>query len=67
VTVTDDDIRAAMRDLLQSAKLIAEPSGAAGNAALQRGKTGAKHGRSVCVVISGGNVDLSRIAEVAGA
>jgi threonine dehydratase len=67
VTVTDDDIRAAMRDLMQSAKLIAEPAGAAGIAALQRGKTGAKHGQSVCVVISGGNVDLSRIAEVAGA
>jgi threonine dehydratase len=67
VIVTDDDIRAAMRDLMQSAKLIAEPAGAAGIAALQTGNAGIRRGQSVCVVISGGNLDLSRIAEVAGA
>jgi threonine ammonia-lyase medium form len=67
VIVSDDDIRSAMRDLMQSAKLIAEPAGAAGIAALRTGKLTTRQGQSVCVVISGGNVDLSRIAEVATA
>jgi threonine dehydratase len=58
VLVTDDDLRAAMKLLLERAKLLAEPAGAAGLAALLAGKIGGTAGRKVVVVVSGGNVDV---------
>lgn len=67
VLVTDDEIRASMRDLLVYAKLVAEPAAAAAVAAVSTGKVGAKKGDRVVAILSGGNVDLSRIAEIAGA
>jgi threonine dehydratase len=67
VLVTDDDIRGAMRDLLAYAKLVAEPAAAAAIAAVTAGKVGAKKGDRVVAVLSGGNVDLTRLAEIAGA
>jgi threonine dehydratase len=66
VLVTDDEIRAAMRDVLLYAKLVAEPAAAAAIAALSAGRVGAKKGDRVVAILSGGNVDLTRIAEVAG-
>jgi threonine dehydratase len=65
VLVTDDEIKAAMRELLISAKLVAEPAAAAAIAAVMEGRVGAKKGDRVVAVLSGGNVDLSRLAEVA--
>ena len=65
--VSDDEIRAAMREILTSAKLVAEPAAAASIAAIMTGRVGAKKGDRVVAVLSGGNVDLSRIAEVASA
>ena len=65
VLVSDDEIRAAMRDLLVSAKLVAEPAAAAAVAAVVQGRVGAKQGDRVVAVLSGGNVDLSRLAEIA--
>jgi threonine dehydratase len=65
VLVTDDEIRAAMRDLMVSAKLVAEPAAAAAVAAVTMGKVGARRGDRVVAVLSGGNVDLSRLAEIA--
>ena len=54
MTVTDDQIRAAVRWLFSEASLVAEPSGAAALAgALARGSV---DGGSVAIV-SGGNVD----------
>jgi threonine dehydratase len=67
VLVSDDEIRLAMRELLSSAKLVAEPAGAAATAAILKGAVGAKKGDRVIAILSGGNVDLTRLAEIAGA
>ena len=64
VIVSDDEIREAMREVMTSAKLIAEPAAAASVAAVMKGRVGAKPGQRVVAILSGGNVDLSRIAEV---
>lgn len=53
VTVTEDEIRAAMGHLARSARLVAEPSGAVTTAAYLAGRVPA--GRTV-LVLSGGNV-----------
>jgi threo-3-hydroxy-L-aspartate ammonia-lyase len=55
VTVSDDDLIAAVRFAMLRLKLVIEPSGALGLAALLSGKAGVS-GR-VGVIISGGNVD----------
>jgi threonine dehydratase len=61
VLVTDEEILAAMRDLMGYAKLVVEPAGAAAVAALLTGKVVADRGATVVAVISGGNVDLDRL------
>lgn len=66
VLVTDDDLRQAMRLLLERAKLLAEPAGAAGLAALVAGKVAGTAGQRVVVVVSGGNVDVARLATLLG-
>ena len=60
VLVTDDQILDACRILLERAKLLAEPAGAACAAALLSGKIDAA-GRKVALVVSGGNLDLGRL------
>jgi threonine dehydratase len=61
VTVSDDELVEAMRFLFERLKLVVEPSGAAGVAALLAGKLG---GERVGVVLSGGNVGAERFAEL---
>ena len=62
VTVTDDQIRDAMRLVWERAKLIAEPSGATGVAAVLGDEFKALDGiRSVGVLVSGGNVSLDKL------
>ena len=63
VTVTDDEIVAAMVFLYDRLKLVAEPSGAVGVAALLSGKVDARDG-TVGVILSGGNVGAARFAEL---
>ncbi|HUZ16708.1 MAG TPA: threo-3-hydroxy-L-aspartate ammonia-lyase [Gaiellaceae bacterium] len=63
VTVTDDEIVAAMVFLYERLKLVAEPSGAVGVAALLSGKLDARD-RTVGVILSGGNVGAARFAEL---
>jgi threonine dehydratase len=63
VAVTDDEILDAMLFLFDRLKLVAEPSGAVGIAALLGAKLDAR-GRSVGVVLSGGNVGAARFAEL---
>jgi threo-3-hydroxy-L-aspartate ammonia-lyase len=63
VSVSDDEIVEAMAFLFDRLKLVAEPSGAVGVAALLSGKLDASGG-SVGVVISGGNVGAARFAEL---
>jgi threonine dehydratase len=61
VTVTDDEIVDAMRFAFERLKLVVEPSGAVGIAAVLQGKVAAP---SIGIVVSGGNVDAARFAEL---
>jgi threonine dehydratase len=63
VTVTDQAIRAAATLLIERQKLIVEYSGAAAVAALLSGVV-AVEGERVAVVVSGGNLDPSILAEL---
>jgi threo-3-hydroxy-L-aspartate ammonia-lyase len=63
VTVTDEEIVEAMAFLFDRLKLVAEPSGAVGTAALLSQKLDARDAR-VGVVLSGGNVGAARFAEL---
>ncbi len=66
LTVTDDELRAAMRFAFERLKLVMEPSGASALAALLYSKLDVS-GRRVGVVVSGGNVDAARYAEIIAA
>ncbi len=59
VTVTDDSLREAMRLFTTRAKIVVEPAGAAGLAALLEGSIRPPPGARVGVVVSGGNLDLA--------
>ena len=63
VTVTDEDIVSAMVFLFERAKLVVEPSGAVGVAALMAGAVEAG-GRRVGVILSGGNVSAGQFAKL---
>jgi threonine dehydratase len=56
VLVCEDDIRAGFRFLYERAKLAVEPGAAAGVGALLAGKVPDVEGKTVAVVVSGGNV-----------
>jgi threonine dehydratase len=56
-TVTDAEVRSAMRTAFETLKLAFEPSGAASLAALLSGKVDVA-GKTVLVIASGGNVSL---------
>jgi threonine dehydratase len=60
--VDDAAIAGAMRFAAERMKQVLEPAGAAGLAALFRGVVPLEDGDRVCVVLSGGNVDLDRLA-----
>ncbi len=64
LTVTDSDIAQAMALLLSRTKLLAEPAGAAAVAALMAGKIPETANGSVVAVVTGGNVDLDRLADL---
>ena len=64
VTVTDDDIARAMLLLLERMKLVVEPAGAAGVAAILAEKIQVT-GES-CVILSGGNIDPILLQRVIG-
>jgi threonine dehydratase len=61
VGVSEEEIVEAMKLLMTRAKLYVEGAGAAATAALTAGKVRVKPGEKVVALISGGNVDLSRI------
>lgn len=63
--VTDDEIRDAMRFAFERLKIIVEPSGATALAALLAGRVERLPSR-VGVIISGGNIDVRRFAELCG-
>ena len=63
VAVSDDEIAQAMVHLIERSKLVVEGAGAAGTAALLFGHVKPPARGSVSVVLSGGNVDASLLAE----
>jgi threonine dehydratase len=65
LAVDDRDVRRAMAFAFRHLKLVIEPGGAVALAALLAGAFDAR-GRTVAVMLSGGNVDPERFAEVLG-
>jgi threonine dehydratase len=63
VVVTDDEIADATFLLLERTKQVVEPAGAVGLAALLSGKIDVA-GKTVGVVISGGNIDMSLLIRI---
>jgi threo-3-hydroxy-L-aspartate ammonia-lyase len=64
ITVSEDEIRAAVRELALRAHLVSEPSGAVALAAYRRDVT--PPGRTV-VILSGGNLDAAAFADILAA
>ena len=64
VTVTEAEIRAAMRAIFAAARLVPEPSGAVAPAALLFHGAELPAYRRAVAVVSGGNVDPALLAEV---
>jgi threonine dehydratase len=62
VRVTEESILGAMQLLMTRAKLYVEGSGAAATAALLDGAIRLPRGARVVALVSGGNVDLQRVA-----
>jgi len=63
LTVSDEELRAAMRFAFERLKLVMEPSGASALAALLAGRADVR-GKRVGVIVSGGNVDAARYAAI---
>ncbi len=63
VTVTDDEISAAILSLIEHQKLISEGAGAVSVAAAMFGKVPVKGKKVVCLV-SGGNIDVTILSRV---
>jgi threonine dehydratase len=64
MAVTDDEVRAAMRHAFEELKLVVEPGGAVGLAAVLSGKVDGDG--PVVVVLSGGNIDIDTLAGEVG-
>jgi threonine dehydratase len=60
ITVTDEAIVRAMRQMWEVLKIVVEPSGAVAYAALLDASP-ALRGRRIGIIVSGGNVDLDRL------
>src|SRR5438876_2128460 len=67
VVVVDDEVIAeGVHFLASRARLIAEPAGAAATGALLAGAVRVRPGERVVSIVSGGNADLSRLAQIFG-
>jgi threonine dehydratase len=67
ITVTDDEIRAAMRMLVSGARLVAEPGGAVAVAACLFRSDELPPARRRVAILSGGNVDPGMLADILAA
>ncbi len=63
VTVTDDEVRAAMRFAFEHYKIVTEPGAVVGLAAILNGRVPIKS-RTVATVLTGGNIDAARFAQL---
>ena len=61
-TVCDDEIASAILFLLERQKLLVEGAGAVGVAALLHNKINLEPNSKVCVVLSGGNIDVTMLS-----
>jgi threonine dehydratase len=61
LTASDDDLVACMRFFAERMKIVVEPTGCLGFAAA-RGMRDALRGKRVGILVSGGNIDLARLA-----
>lgn len=66
ITVTEDEIRAAMRRMITNARIVAEPSGAVTFAAWLFHASELPESKKAVVVVSGGNVEPHLLAQVLG-
>lgn len=64
VTVTDDEIAHTLTHLLEREKVVAEPAGTAGLAALHHGHFAYDSDDVIVPVLSGGNVDLNVLTTI---
>ena len=64
ITVTESEIRAAMRAIVAATRLVPEPSGAVATAALLFHADKLPKYRTAVAVVSGGNVDPALLAEI---
>jgi threonine dehydratase len=64
VTITDDELRDAMRFAFERMKLVIEPSGAAALAAALHRRIPGLSGKRVGVMVTGGNIDPVRYASL---
>jgi threonine dehydratase len=64
ITVTEAEIRAAMRAIIASARIVPEPSGAVSSAALLFHAANLPPYKNAVAVVSGGNVDPALLAQV---
>jgi threonine dehydratase len=64
ITVTESEIRAAMRAILAATRLVPEPSGAVATAALLFHTDKLPEFRTAVAVVSGGNVDPALLAQI---
>ncbi|MBI4551781.1 MAG: threonine/serine dehydratase [Candidatus Latescibacteria bacterium] len=65
VLVSDEQVKHAVRTLAGTTKLVVEPSGAVGIAAMQAGLVDV-HGQTVVALVSGGNIALAQLAGILG-
>jgi threonine dehydratase len=64
IVIDDDAIAEGLRQLLFSAKLLAEPAGAAAVGALLAKAVPVRQGERVAAIVSGGNVDAAKLAKI---
>lgn len=64
VTVTDDEVSAAILALIEDQKMISEGAGAVSLAAAMFNKVPSLKGKKVCCLISGGNIDVTILSRV---
>ena len=64
VVIPDDAIREGLRFVFERARLVVEPAGAVAVAALLCGAVPVRPGERVAVVLSGGNIDVARLADL---
>jgi threonine dehydratase len=63
LTVTDEEVRAAIRFAFRHLKIVVEPGGVVALAAVLSGKLDTA-GKITAIVISGGNIDVDLFTEI---